>query len=332
MWLKPTPAPREASAPGFRQRKGWRHSFEQSVTRGSILRTGILTGTNRYTNLETSMNTGTSLAIMVPHTDATHSGEPLSAPHEAFVREFMANGGVASRAYAVAYPDVTSDASRRAHGSRLRATPAVAERIRALRQIAAQALNVEVAELALQAHEIASASMVDISPVEVFGCRHCHGIDGKYQWRDPVEACKAIDDWVRSANSPMPKPAPASTEGGYGYSSRSPVNPECEACRGLGVPMLRIIPSCDWPEGAKQAYEGVQVDGDGRVTKVLIADRSKWAHQRNQLAGSYAPTKVEGKHAHLHIHKQAPDTRTPMTLDEALAVMGVDESTIVSDQ
>jgi hypothetical protein len=256
----------------------------------------------------------------------------LSAPHEAFVAEFMSNGGIASKAYAVAYPEVTSDMARRAHGSRLRARPDVAARIRELRSIAAQALNVEVAELALQAHEIATASLVDIMPIDVFGCRHCCGIDGKYQWRDAAEACKAIDEWVRSANSPMPKPAPAGTEGGYGYSSRSPVNPECEACRGLGVPMLRIIASCDWPEGAKQAYEGVQVDGDGRVTKVLIADRSKWAHQRNQLAGSYAPTKVEGKHAHVHLHKQAPDTRTPMTAEEAYAVMGIDDSTVVSNQ
>jgi hypothetical protein len=253
--------------------------------------------------------------------DATPSGEPLSAPHEVFVAEFMRNGGIASKAYGVAYPEVTSDLARRAHGSRLRARPEVANRIRELRSIAAQALNTEVSELVLQAHEVATASMVDIAPVEVFGCRCCWGIAGKYQWRDAAEVCKAITDWAKSANSPTPKPTPATTEGGYGYSSRAPVNPECEACRGLGVAMLRIIPSCEWPEGAKQLYEGVQTDAEGRVTKVLIADRSKWAHQRNQLAGSYAPTRVEGKHAHLHVHRQMPDTRQPMTVDEALAAL-----------
>jgi hypothetical protein len=267
------------------------------------------------------MNTGKSLTVVGSYTDATPAGEPLSAPHETFVREFMTNGGIASKAYGVAYPEVTSDAARRAHGSRLRARPEVAARIRELRLIAAEALNASVATWALEAHEIATASLVDIMPIDVFGCRHCHGIGGKYQYRDVQEAAKAIDEWARSANSPMPKPAPASTEGGYGYSSRAPVNPECETCRGLGVPVQRIIPSCDWPEGAKQAYEGVQVDAEGRVTKVLIADRSKWAHQRNQLAGSYAPTKVEGKHAHLHLHKQAPDTRRPMDIDEALAAL-----------
>jgi hypothetical protein len=252
---------------------------------------------------------------------ANSAGEPLDPRHETFVAEYMANGGIASRAYAVAYPDVTSTLAHRANGSRLRARPDVAARIHELRMIAAEALNASVAAWALEAHEIATARLVDVMPIDVFGCRHCHGIGGKWQWRDAVEACKAIDDWVKSSTSPMPKPAPAGTEGGYGYSSRAPVNPECEACRGAGDPVQRIIPSCDWPEGSKQAYEGVQVDGEGRVTKVIMADRSKWSHQRNQLIVAYAPTRVEGKHAHLHIHKQAPDTRQPMDTDEALAVL-----------
>jgi hypothetical protein len=249
------------------------------------------------------------------------SPEPLSAPHETFVAEFMRNGGIASKAYAVAYPEVTSDLARRAHGSRLRARPEVAARIRDLRSIAAQALNAEVAELALQAHEVATASMVDIAPVEVYACRMCYSADGVHPaWIDAAELAAALDNHLKSLGGPMPLPMP-SAGGGFAHDQFGPPSPSCRTCRGHGVAVLRIIPSHEWPEGAKQLYEGVQTDDEGRVTKVLIADRSKWAHQRNQLAGSYAPTRVEGKHAHLHIHKQAPDTRQPMSVEEAIAAL-----------
>jgi hypothetical protein len=67
-------------------------------------------------------------------------------------------------------------------------------------------------------------------------------------------------------------------------------------------------------------YEGATVSPDGTV-RVMVADRSKWAHQRNQLLGAYAPTKVEGRHAHLHVHRQAPDTRVPMSAEEAVALL-----------
>jgi hypothetical protein len=267
------------------------------------------------------MNTGKSLITVGSHTDATPSGEPLSAPHETFVREFMANGGIASKAYAVAYPEVASDLARRAHASRLRARPDVAARIRELRSIAADALNASVATWALEAHEVATASMVDIAPVEVYACRVCYSADGVHPaWIDAAELALALDKHLKSLSAPVPLPLP-SAAGGFAHDQFGPPRPSCRACRGHGVAMLRIIPSCDWPEGAKQLYEGVQVDDEGRVTKVLIADRSKWAHQRNQLAGSYAPTRVEGKHAHLHLHKQAPDTRQPMSVDEALAAL-----------
>lgn len=278
------------------------------------------------------MNIGKLLTIVGSHADAIRTVEPLSAPHEAFVREFMANGGIASKAYAVAYPEVTSDLARRAHASRLRARPDVAARIRELRSIAAQALNTEVAELVLQAHEVATASMADIAPVEVYACRMCHSADGVHPaWIDAAELAAALDKCLKSLGGPTPLPMPSSA-GGFAHDQFGPPSPSCRACRGHGVAMLRILPSCDWPEGAKLLYEGVQVDDDGRVTKVLIADRSKWAHQRNQLAGSYAPTRVEGKYAHLHIHKQAPDTRQPMSVDEALQALGIDDATTVSTQ
>ena len=89
--------------------------------------------------------------------------------HETFVAEYMQNGGIACKAYAVAYPDVTSPAALRSNSSRLLARSDVADRVRALRRVMADALNADLSELVLQAHEMATATVDDLAPVETSG-------------------------------------------------------------------------------------------------------------------------------------------------------------------
>lgn len=247
--------------------------------------------------------------------------DELTPDEHAFAAEYAASGN-ATRSHRAVYGDEPGrdPVAVRMEAMRLSRNPAVRARVAELRSIAADALNVSVAELALQAHEIATSVVGDLAPVELYGCRHCHGRDGRYQWRDAAELCKAIDASQASRNTPKPLTFPDGL-GGFGFSSRAPVNPECETCRGHGVPMLRIVPTAELSAGARALYAGVTLRPDGTVERVLVEDRAKWADMRNKLIGSYAPTKVEGRHAHLHIHKQAPDTRTPMTVDEALAAL-----------
>ena len=247
--------------------------------------------------------------------------DELTPDMHAFAAEYAASGN-ATAAHRKVYGDEPgrSGVAVRKDAQRLSAHPAVVARVAHLRSVAAEALNTSVAELALQAHELASASMHDLQPVELYGCRSCHGVGGRYQWRDAGELCASLDAHLKSLNTPKPTPLPDG-RGGFGYSTRSPVNPECETCRGHGVPIPRIVPTTEQSAGARALYAGLVLRDDGTVERVLIEDRAKWAHMRNQLIGAYAPTRVEGKHAHLHIHKQAPDTRQPMSVDEAIAAL-----------
>jgi phage terminase small subunit len=247
--------------------------------------------------------------------------DELTPDMHAFAAEYAASGN-ATAAHRKVYGDEPgrNPVAVRMEAHRMVRDPAVVARVAQLRSVAAEALNTSVAELALQAHELATSSMHDLQPVELYGCRMCHGIGGRYQWRDAGELAAAIDAHLKSIGGPKPLPLPC-VRGGFGYSTRSSVNPECETCRGHGVPIPRIVPTAELSAGARALYAGVVLRDDGTVERVLIEDRSKWAHMRNQLIGAYAPTKVEGRHAHLHIHKQAPDTRQPMSVDEALAAL-----------
>jgi phage terminase small subunit len=259
--------------------------------------------------------------VSVPTTLPAPADELTPLQH-AFVAEFVANGGNASAAYRNAVPDEAgcSPGVVRVMAHRMLRAPVVAARVAELRAIAAEALNTSVAELALQAHELATASVHDLQPIEVYACRVCHSADGRHPaWLDTEEFTEACEAWAASLDSPKPLKRP-SAAGGFNHDVFAAPSPSCRVCRGHGVPVMRTLPTGELSPGARALYAGATVAPDGTL-RVMVEDRAKWAHMRNQLIGAYAPTKVEGRHAHLHVHRQAPDTRTPMTADEAVALL-----------
>jgi len=240
----------------------------------------------------------------------------LTQDEAAFAAEYARTGNATAALKTVCDTRGRNPVAVRMEASRLTRHPGVVARVAELRSVAAAALNTSVAELALSAHELATASVDDLAPVEVYGCRHCHGIGGAYQWRDAVELCQALDAALRSKGS-EPRPSAA---GGFGYSSRAPVNSSCEACRGHGVAMVRIVPTSELSAGARQLVAGVVLRDDGSVERYLIEDRAKWAHMRNQLIGAYAPFKSESKSFNVNYNLNAPTTaQPPMSAEDALA-------------
>jgi phage terminase small subunit len=247
------------------------------------------------------------------------AAEDLSTAELAFASEYAASGN-ATAAYRAVYGDEPgrNPVAVRVDAHRMARTPAVIARVAQLRRVAAEALNTSVAELALQAHELATSSMHDLQPIELYGCRHCHGVDGRYQWRDAGELAAAIDAHLKSIGGPKPLPLPCA-RGGFGYSTRSPVNAECETCRGHGVPMVRIVPTAELSTAARALYAGVVLRDDGTVERVLIEDRAKWADMRNKLIGAYV-LKTESKSFNVNYNLNAPATpQAPMSAEDALA-------------
>lgn len=246
--------------------------------------------------------------------------DELTPDMHAFAAEYAASGN-ATAAHRKVYGDEPgrSAVAVRMEAHRMVRDPAVVARVAQLRGVAAEALNTSVAELALQAHELATSSVHDLQPIELYGCRHCHGVDGRYQWRDAGELAAAIDAHLKSIGGPKPLPLPCA-RGGFGYSTLAPVNRQCETCRGRGVAISRIVPTAELSAGARALYAGVVLRDDGTVERVLIEDRAKWADMRNKLIGAYAPTKVESKSFNVNYNLNAPTTpQAPLSAEDALA-------------
>jgi len=226
----------------------------------------------------------------IPQSSTPAPAAELSPQQRAFVYGYMEHGNAAA-AYRQAFGVTHSYA--RVDACKLLKVPRVAAAVADLRRIAAEALNTSVAELALQAHEVATASVHDLQPIEVYACRVCHSADGRHPaWIDADEYADACEAWAASQDSPKPLKKP-SAAGGFNHDVFAAPNPSCRACRGHGVPVMRTLPTSELSPGARALYEGATVAPDGTL-RVMVADRAKWADMRNKLLGLYV-VKTESK-------------------------------------
>lgn len=120
----------------------------------------------------------------------------------------------------------------------------------------------------------------------VGACRHCHGIDGAYQWKE-AEYLKAVRDWDADPidrKTGLLKQAP-DPSGGFGYRFTAPPNPECVECEGEGV--WRVVPmdTTKLSPGAKHLYRGVQQTKEG--VKIIFANQDKALENIGRILGAF---------------------------------------------
>ena len=206
---------------------------------------------------------------------------------DTFAREF-ARTGSAVRAYRAAF-DVNDDEPVRALwplASYYLQRPDVQERLRVVRAENEQRELISVLEALRHQVAIAQADPRDIVWTTQHACRYCHGIGGRYQWRDELECnteyARLADEAVKR-NKPLP---PYDDSGGFGYTIHNPPNPDCEHCAGTGETRTHIadLRSLDGP--AARLIKSVSTDRYG-VTKVELHDQLKAWDQVNRMIAAY---------------------------------------------
>ncbi|AHM74346.1 terminase small subunit [Yersinia hibernica] len=100
--------------------------------------------------------------------------------------------------------------------------------------------------------DIATANANEISEFRRLCCRHCWGIDNKYQWINEQEYQEESEK--RTNNG---KPAPLD-DGGYGFDSTLDPNPDCPRCNGEGQGRAHFHDSRDLSISARRLYAGVK--------------------------------------------------------------------------
>jgi len=178
--------------------------------------------------------------------------QKLNFKQEAFVREYLSNGGVGSEAYKVAYDQHNASAKNIARrSSQLYNHPIINKRLADARARIADRVEMSVADVLSHWVKIATADPNELIQHRRVNCRYCHGVGGEYQWTEGeyTRACAKAIDLQRE----LPKDI-----GGYGFDIKRAPNTVCVECNGEGEPNVFTGDTRYLSEKARLLYGGIK--------------------------------------------------------------------------
>jgi phage terminase small subunit len=147
----------------------------------------------------------------------------------------------------------------------LRHSPVVAAEIdRRLAESRERSIK-SVADIANEFIRIGFADPGDVVQHRRLCCRHCWGVNHKYQWIDATEYAHAVRIAEQAnvgkrgrARTPIPD-----DDGGYEFKFNRPPHPECPHCLGEGKPDVFITDTTKMTPEQRRLIERVKVTKDG---------------------------------------------------------------------
>jgi phage terminase small subunit len=198
----------------------------------------------------------------------------LTAKQQDFVRNYI-DCRNALKAYRWSYDcHGMQPATVAAESSKMLAHPGVKAAIAALMVRATEPIAFVAEDWLRHNVEIATADPNDLIRSVRVCCRHCHGLDGAWQWRTHAEYLGAVNEAFRyAAAHPDDDVTPPTDEGGYGFDKTRPPNADCQACDGIGEFDVFIADSGKLQGAARRLYAGLKQGRDG-IT-ILMRDQDK---------------------------------------------------------
>lgn len=123
-------------------------------------------------------------------------------------------------------------------------------------------------------HDIATADPNEIIQLRRVCCRHCHGKDFQYQWRDEEEYQVAVQMAKEVAKAEDKKPVIPSKAGGYGFNPKQRPHPKCPYCWGEGHVEIHAEDTRFLSPKAKLLYAGVKQTAAGIEIKMRDQDKA----------------------------------------------------------
>ena len=169
-----------------------------------------------------------------------------------------------------------TDAHREA--ARLLADPDVRALVRELQEERARELKIEAKDILRDLIDIARADPNDLVQYQRLCCRHCWGVDFKYQrtsreMERDRQAHEKAELEKQKADDLVYLPQPFDEAGGEGYDGTRDPNEDCPECFGRGVENVHVADTRHLRGPARKLYAGVKVTKDG--VQVLMHDQDK---------------------------------------------------------
>ncbi|GAA0468289.1 terminase small subunit [Tatumella punctata] len=186
----------------------------------------------------------------------------LTKQQREFVAEYLSDGNATQAAIRAGYSKKTAEQI----GYQLLQKTSVAQAI-AQQQKASIARTIGTAdEILSQMWQLATFDANDLTQYRRGCCRHCWGVDHKYQWTE-YEYRQAED------KAELQGKAPPDCSGGLDYNRTIDANPDCPVCRGEGVGRVYMQDTRKLSPIARLAYSGTKVTQGG--IEVVSISREK---------------------------------------------------------
>ena len=166
--------------------------------------------------------------------------------------------------------------------------PALYETAMARKEKRLAAHHVTAEELKHRTWLIATADPNELTRIEARCCRHCHGEDFGYQWREHEfeKALGEADQGYRLNDKGKKVRIEAIPDwaGGMGFNSTLDPHPDCPRCHGEGHKHTIVTDTRDLSEAGRALYKGNKVDRNGNI-EVLMHDQEAARRFYAELCG-----------------------------------------------
>lgn len=181
-------------------------------------------------------------------------GKKLTAKQQAFADEYLKDLNGTQAAIRAGYSPKTANEQ----AARLLANVSVQETIREAMDKRQKRLEISADMVLKRWWDIANANPNELVQYRRDCCRHCYGVDHRYQWIDKDEFQAAVD----SAKARKAKVLP-SDAGGFGFVATMEPNPKCPKCNGEGHGHMHVSDTRKLSPAALALFAGVKSGKEG---------------------------------------------------------------------
>lgn len=131
---------------------------------------------------------------------------------------------------------------------------------------------------------IATCDTNEIVEIRRGCCRHCHGVEHRYQYRDERELARALADWDTTVESLVAE----FEHGGVGFDPKREPEPECPHCGGEGGAYVHVKDTRNLSAAARSLFAGAKQTKDG--IEVKLHDKTKHLELLGRHLGLFKDT------------------------------------------
>ncbi len=196
--------------------------------------------------------------------------DKLTPKQDMFVKEYLVDLNATQAAVRAGYSAKTAEAIGLENLGKPRIKAAIDRAIKKR----SERTEIKADDVLQYWHDIATADPNEIIQLRRVCCRHCHGKDFQYQWRDEEEYQVAVQMAREAAKAEDKKPVIPSKAGGYGFNPKQRPHPKCPYCWGEGHVEIHAEDTRFLSPKAKLLYAGVKQTAAGIEIKMRDQDKA----------------------------------------------------------